>query len=304
MTADQALHRIINGPSPNGLVGAGAVAVALILIACGLLAAGKWKRISLAVGAIAVVALMVVLSLVQLQTVTTRESESITVTRPRYPDRPRILARNTMIGMPVLIVLVTATVWGMSRRRLRLRVPHLLKAGRAHLFQKEYDPALAEFNQAIQIAPYLAEAYYGRGGVYHAIGDLVHALADFDRAIEHDPRLVAAYIQRAKIRSETGDLDGALQDFGQLLNIRSTDPELYLNRGICLFKKGQVQDAAIDFHRVLKLTNHSDFAEPAKDYLRQLEPPSESARPLLAPGANGALESPALPKPQISDFNL
>ncbi len=304
MTADEALQRIINGPSPMGLAGAGAAAVVLFLIACGLLAARKWKWMSLVLGVIAVATMMVVLSVVQLQTVTTRESESVTVTRPKYPDRLRTIARYTMIGTPVLIVLVAATVWGVSRRRLRQRIPHLLRAGRAHLFQKDYDPALAEFNQAIQIAPYLADAYYGRGSVYQATGDLVHALADFDRAIEHDPRLVAAYIQRAKIRTETGDFDGALEDFGRLLNIRSTDPELYLNRGICLFKKGQVQDAVGDFHRVLKLTNHSDFAEPAKDYLRQLEPHSDSVRPLSAPGANGALESPGLPRPQIQDYNL
>ncbi len=269
-----------------------------------MLAARRWKWISLVLGGLAIAAPMFVLSLVQLQTVTTRESESITVTRPKYADRPRALARGTMIGTPVVIVLVTATVLAVSHRRRRQRVPHLLKAGRAHLFQKEYDPALAKFNEAIQIAPYLAEAYYGRGSVYQAIGDIANALADFDRAIEHDPRLAAAYIHRAKIRTETGDLDGALEDFQQLLNLRATDPELYLNRGICLFKKGQVQDAVDDFHRVLKLTNHSDFAEPAKDYLCRLEPPPESVRPLPAPGANGAPDLPTLPRPKISDYNL
>ena len=304
MTVNEALQRIINGPSPMGLVGAGAVAVALLLIACGLLAARKWKWMSLVLVAISVATMMVVLSLVQLQTVTTRESEIVTVTRPRYPDRPRTLAWYAMIGTPVVIVLVSATVWAVARRRLRKRIPELLKAGRAHLFQKEYDPALAAFHQAIQIAPYLGDAYFGRGSVYHATGDLMHALADFDRAIQHDPRQVAAYIHRAKIRTETGDLDGALEDFGRLLNLRSTDPELYLNRGICLLKKGQVQDAVADFHRVLKLTNHSDFAEPAKEYLRQLEPQSESVRPLPAPGANGAPEAPGLPRPQIQDYNL
>ena len=36
-------------------------------------------------------------------------------------------------------------------------------------------------------------------------------------------------------------------------------------------KKGQSSDAVADFERVLKLTNHSDFAEPAKKFLRQFE---------------------------------
>jgi tetratricopeptide (TPR) repeat protein len=303
MTAGEAYQHIINGFRPLDLGIAGAVSVGLLLIACGLLAARRWKWFSLALGTIAVVTVVGILGVVRLQTVTIRESESVTVTRSRYPDRVRVFARNTMIGTPVVIVLIGATAWAVSRHRLRQRVPHLLKAGRAHLFQKEYDPALSLFNKAIQIAPHRAEGYYGRGSVHHASGDLVNALADFDRAIQHDPRLIAAYIQRAKIRTETGDLDGALEDFGQLLKIRSTDPDLYLSRGICLFKKGQFQEAADDFHRVLKLTNHSDFAEPAKEYLRQIDPHAESVRPLPATGANGALESPALPKPQIQDYN-
>ena len=55
------------------------------------------------------------------------------------------------------------------------------------------------------------------------------------------------------------------------MTIRANDPETYLNRGICLVKKGLVSEAAADFQRVLKLTNHSDFAEPAKQYLRECE---------------------------------
>ena len=72
------------------------------------------------------------------------------------------------------------------------------------------------------------------------------------------------------MRTESGDLDGALADFGQLMLIRANDPDTYLQRGVCLVKKGLVDDAVADFHRVLKLTNHSDYAEPAKDYLRQV----------------------------------
>ena len=59
----------------------------------------------------------------------------------------------------------------------------------------------------------------------------------------------------------------------------ANDPESYLNRGICLMKKGRSNDAVSDFQRVLKLTNHSDFAEPAKNYLRQFESQTQSSAP-------------------------
>ena len=64
-------------------------------------------------------------------------------------------------------------------------------------------------------------------------------------------------------------------------------------------KKGLLREAAADFQRVLKLTNHSDFAEPAKQYLRECEAGCRqvAARRRLQrlPGGALALESRSLP---------
>ena len=53
----------------------------------------------------------------------------------------------------------------------------------------EPHPALADFNQAIQLNPELAEAYYGRGTVYFLKGDLDNALAYFNQAIQLNPKM-------------------------------------------------------------------------------------------------------------------
>jgi len=306
MIGEQVLQRMINSPSPAALAGAGGVAAALVLIAFAvlLLSGGKRRWLPGILGAAGLVTMFVVIYLVHAQTVKTRESESITITRPRYSESTRSLARGAMVGLPTLGVVVCLTTWGVARRRLRSRLPRFLKAGRAHFFQKEFEQALGQYNQAIQIAPYLGEAFCGRGCVYLAMGDTDRALGDFDRAIECDPRQVAAYIQRAKIRTENRDFDGALADFETLLNRRATDPDLYLNRGICLLRKGMVNDAADDFRRVLKLTNHSDFADPAKEYLRKIESPDASALPFPPAESNGTLPSNALTEPKSKDSIL
>ena len=95
-----------------------------------------------------------------------------------------------------------------------------------------------------------------------------------------------AYLRRGRIRSEKGELDAALADFDQVMIIRPNDAECYLNRGVCLARKGVISDAILDFHRVLKLTNHSDYAEPARHYLKQLT--SENSASGLVPGSNGS----------------
>jgi tetratricopeptide (TPR) repeat protein len=304
MIGEQALQRMINGPSPAALAGAGALGAALVLMAFGvlLLSAGKRKWLAGIVGTLGLVTAFVVIFLVHYQNVKTREGESVTVTRPKFSERTRSWALGAMFGLPGSCIVVSLVAWVEARRRLRSRLPRFLKAGRAHFFQKEYEAALGQYNQAIHVAPYLGEAYCGRGCVYHAMGDTVHALADFDRSIECDPRQITAYIQRAKIRTESNDFDGALADFETLLNMRATDPELYLNRGICLLKKGSINDAADDFRRVLKLTNHSDFADPAKEYLRTIESPGATALPHPPAQANGEPPSNVLPEPRSKDY--
>jgi tetratricopeptide (TPR) repeat protein len=306
MLDEQVLQRLINGPSPTTLAWAGGVAAALVLLAFGvlLLSAGKRKWLSSILGTLGLATMFVVVYLVHYQTVKTRESENVTITRPKYSEPTRSWARGIMFAFPSAGVLVSVVAWVAARRRRRSRLPRLLKAGRAHFFLKEYEPALGQYNQAIQIAPYLGEAFCGRGCVYLAMGDAARALADFDRAIECDPRQIAAYIKRAKIRTESGDFDGALADFEKLMNMRAAEPEIYLNRGICLLKKGLINDAADDFRRVMKLTNHSDFADPAREYLRKIESHDASALPFPSADANGVPPSNALPEPKSKDYRI
>ena len=48
------------------------------------------------------------------------------------------------------------------------------------------DGALADYDKAISLAPYLSEAFYNRGTLKHKeLGDSVGALADYDKAISH-----------------------------------------------------------------------------------------------------------------------
>jgi tetratricopeptide (TPR) repeat protein len=305
----QALQGPINRVPTAAIAGAQTVSILLLLIACVVVFAGKRMWVGLAMGIVALLVALAVFGIVDQQTVSFKEGESVTVTRPRHGERTRTLARAGMVGLPSTFALVVLGAWAAAHRRLRRSVPVIMKSARAHLFQKEYQPALNDFNRAIKIAPFLAEAYSGRGAVYQGLGDLDRALEDYTRATQLDPRFVAAFMHRAKIRTETDDLDGALADLGRVMEIHPTDPELYLNRGICYHKKGQPTEAIADFQRVLKLTNHSDFAEPAKEMLRRLDAadpfaPTAEAAPLPAPESNGVAESAVMPEPKTEDYIL
>ena len=197
-------------------------------------------------------------------------------------------------------------VFTATQRRLRSTVPNRLKEGRKLLVLGQYDAALREFNEALEITPYLGDAYYQRGCVYRARGAIDLALADFDRALRCDPQIARAYLHRGRIRTERGEFDSALADFDRVMIMRPNDAECYLSRGVCLAKQGLLIEAILDFRRVLKLTNHSDYAEPARFYLDQLGGENPMPVPSSLPGVNGATHAPdAVPtQPPAQDYVL
>jgi tetratricopeptide (TPR) repeat protein len=301
MSLSSIYDRLINWPGPIGLIVALCAAIVLMVLSAILLARDKHRQFARGLGIVGVVVFMVVLWMVHEQTISERQGPHVTLVQYTYPWRLRLPVRVALVCLPAAAIFVMSSVFRSTQRWLRARVPRLLKTGRRHSFRKEYAAALREYNQAIDSAPDLAEGYFRRGALYHSMGEMTFALADYERALARDPRLAAPYLQRAKIRTEIGDYDSALADFAKFMSLRQNDPESFLHRGICLMKKGMRSDAIVDFQRVLKLTNHSDYSDPARNYLRICQSELNPSVPLAS--ANG---SPALPEssqPRAHDVN-
>jgi tetratricopeptide (TPR) repeat protein len=277
--------RVVNWPNPMQLAVVFAVGALLIMTAALWLSLGRLRVFARVLGILGVAAIMLAMFVIHEQTIRTKVGEYITVTRSRYPQPTRFQIRVALLGLPAAATLVMIWVDNSTRRRLRATVPHHLREGRKLLAQGAYQAALAEFNSALAISPYLADALFHRGCLHEATGQVEEALADFDQALHCDPQHALSLLHRGRIRSEKGDVDPALADFDQVMIMRPNDAECYLNRGICLARKGVISDAILDFHRVLKLTNHSDYAEPARYYLSQLA--SGNSTPGTLPSENG-----------------
>jgi tetratricopeptide (TPR) repeat protein len=295
MKGAELYERLINWPDREMLIVLLSAALGLIVLASVLLALGRFRLFARIIGVVAVVLIMLDLFIVLEQTETEKVGQYISVTRYRASDSMRFQIQIVLLSLPAVAAAVMASVLGITRRRLRLTVPSHLKEGRKLLVLGQHDAALAEFNKAIEISPYLGEAYFQRGCAFEAVAKRDLALADFDRALRCDPQLAHAYLHRGRLRTERGEFDAALADFDQVMCMRPNDAECYLNRGICLAKKGMLSDATDDFRRVLKLTNHSDYADPARFYLDQLSGnPSESGpAPSPLPSPNGSSHAPS-----------
>ncbi|OUL35916.1 hypothetical protein BV372_09340 [Nostoc sp. T09] len=65
--------------------------------------------------------------------------------------------------------------------------------------RQDYQGAITDFNQALQINPSYIEAWSNRGNVYFQMGKYDAALADFDRVLSINPNFVEAIQGREKI---------------------------------------------------------------------------------------------------------
>lgn len=288
--------RAIAWPGPEELAQAVIAGLGLIAAAAVLLSFGYLRAVARTLGILGVLTLMAVLLVLHDQTSTDRVSPEIQVTHARYPQDVRFLLRVGLVALPACSAVVMGAVLVETWRRRRATVPAQLNLA-VHLFhQRDYDNALATIDRAIRIAPDNGDAYFHRGRIREARGELDPALADFDQAVDHASGNPLAFLHRGRLRTEKGQLDEALYDFEQALGLRPNDAETLLARGVCLARRGMISSAVNDFQRVLKLTNHTDCTIPATEYLRLYSPLLE----IQTPGAqaNGAPTNPALPAPE------
>src|SRR5262249_3733396 len=105
-----------------------------------------------------------------------------------------------------------------------------------------------------------AIALFLRGAAYYDHGDYDPAIADFDEAIKLNPKSAPAYDSRASSWRGKGDLDRALADYDEALKLSPDDADMLNNRGNAYNEKGDPDRAIADFDRALKIDPKSAAA--------------------------------------------
>jgi tetratricopeptide (TPR) repeat protein len=138
------------------------------------------------------------------------------------------------------------------------------KRGNEYLANREWDKAIADFNEVIRLDPERTSGYYSRGTCYDAKGDYDRAIEDFNKAIRLLPDLPSSYEDRGEAYLKKGDHDKAIADFNEAIRKReeffSDEPKyqdeqvrLYTLRGITYAAKGDFGAAYADWEAVLQM---------------------------------------------------
>lgn len=143
----------------------------------------------------------------------------------------------------------------------QLRLPKPLTDAQQTLYQEgvnkyeagNYEGAVEDFNQAIELDPKNALAYNKRGDAYYRLGDYEQAQADSSQAISLNPQDANAYFDRGFAFSELGKYKEAIADYTQAIKLNSKDAYAYYGRGLARTQLKDNKGAIGDFNKAIAL---------------------------------------------------
>ncbi|MEW5855942.1 MAG: tetratricopeptide repeat protein, partial [Cyanobacteriota bacterium] len=140
------------------------------------------------------------------------------------------------------------------RATLLLNLGDLLAAG------KEYEEAIASYDQALKIKPDKDEAWFNRGIALKNLGRLEEAVASYDQALKIKPGKDEAWNNRGVTLKKLERLEEAVASYDQALKIKPDKDEAWFNRGIALKKLGRLEEAVASYDQALKIKPDKDKA--------------------------------------------
>lgn len=113
--------------------------------------------------------------------------------------------------------------------------------------KNEYDLAIADFNQAIQLDSTLVQAYNNRAVCLYNKGEFDSAKQDYEKALQMDSRHVNSYYGLGNIYRVKGDYAKAIENYNEAVKIDPTLASAIVNRGITYSEMGAYAMAIADF---------------------------------------------------------
>ncbi|WP_299493785.1 serine/threonine-protein kinase [Acaryochloris sp. IP29b_bin.137] len=118
---------------------------------------------------------------------------------------------------------------------------------------QNYQAALSDYNQALTLDDRHTNAYGNRGLAKHALQDYQGAVEDYNQAIRLNRQYAYVYHNRGLSKYNLKDLQGTLSDYDQALRIDPKREDTLRNRGRTHYDLGQFRAALADYDQAIRL---------------------------------------------------
>jgi tetratricopeptide (TPR) repeat protein len=123
------------------------------------------------------------------------------------------------------------------------------RRGAASAGRRDFQSAIADFDEAIKLEPADAQNYYQRGLARWHERQPVLAMADFDQALKIKPDDIAALLDRGALRLQLKDEAGARADFVATASLAPHDASFELRIAVAYKRAGHFDEAINRFDR-------------------------------------------------------
>src|SRR6266566_4762168 len=154
--------------------------------------------------------------------------------------------------------------------------------GNAHLNNRNYDRAIADYNETIRLDPKYAMAFVNRAFAYQEkaqwdfdayLAEGVYenrAIRDLDEAIGLDPNSAVAFRNRGLVNSRLQRYDRAIQDLDKAIRLDPNVAASFSGRAYALRFVGQYERAIADYRKALTLSLEDAGRRQIETILKQL----------------------------------
>ena len=119
--------------------------------------------------------------------------------------------------------------------------------------KRQYDRAIADFDEAIRLDPKYSNAFKNRGDAYRDMGEYDGAIVDYNQTILLNPNDASAFNERGYAYSAKNEYDRAIADYDQAIRLDPAKALPFNNRGNAFELKGDHARAALEFDEVTRL---------------------------------------------------
>ncbi len=125
--------------------------------------------------------------------------------------------------------------------------------GDAYRRKGQFDQAIADYDQAIQLQSNDAGFIVSRGNAYYYKGAFDRAIENYDEAIRLNPNLALAYGNRGNVHRRIGQLEQAIRNYDKAIQLTPDDAQIFADRGLAYEASGDTSQALRDFNKAYDL---------------------------------------------------
>lgn len=123
--------------------------------------------------------------------------------------------------------------------------------GRIYVAQEKWEMAAHEFETSIHIYPYKSDSHNELGTAYYNLGKIDLAEKEFLAAVKLDPRFYRPYFNLGIIYTKNGRIEEAMQAYQKAVSLNPEHLRSWLHLGILAESRGRNAEAADCYRRVL-----------------------------------------------------